>query len=131
MSVLKPLNDSELQEYYEALFVMYGTPGWKKLMEDVGRMLEVHNSLAGLETAEQLWFRIDGQCPASDKPGWHVYGCFSLQCRTVDTNLGYIGPQSVCTPGAPMSEWSADCWNQFYAVLGHEVMHGWLGRFHS
>lgn len=57
MSVLKPLNDPELQEYYEALFVMFSTLGWKKLMEDNGRMIELHNQLVGIETIEQLHFR--------------------------------------------------------------------------
>lgn len=53
----KPLNDAALEEYYAALFLMYGGDGWKKLMEDFGRMQETHDGLAGLETVEQLWFR--------------------------------------------------------------------------
>lgn len=57
MSVLKQLNDPELQDYYEALFVMFSTAGWKKLMEDNGRMLETHDRLVGVNTAEELWFR--------------------------------------------------------------------------
>lgn len=53
----KALNDKALEEYYSALFVTYSTDGWKKLMEDCNRMLETHDKLAGIETAEQLWFR--------------------------------------------------------------------------
>ena len=51
------LNDPALQEYYESLFAMYATPGWRALMEDFGRMLETSNTLAGIDTPEQLWFR--------------------------------------------------------------------------
>lgn len=51
------LKDPELQEYYEALFLMFGTRGWTKLMEDVGRMHQTHDRLAGIETSEELWFR--------------------------------------------------------------------------
>lgn len=51
------LNDPSLQAYYEALFAMYATPGWRVLMEDFGRMLETNNILAGIDTPEQLWFR--------------------------------------------------------------------------
>lgn len=76
--------------------------------------------------SEVLNFRIDGYCP-----GPKYYGCFGLSCRTVDTVLGHIGPQAICPAGAPMEQWSEACWRQFYAVLGHEVMHGWLGAFHS
>lgn len=53
----KSLNDAALEEYYAALFLMYGGPGWRKLQEDFGRMQETHDRLAGLETVEQLWFR--------------------------------------------------------------------------
>lgn len=51
------LNDPALQTYYESLFAMYATPGWRALMEDVGRMLETSNTLTGIDTQEQLWFR--------------------------------------------------------------------------
>lgn len=51
------LKDAELQKYYEALFSMYGTPGWRMLMEDVSAMILQHDSLSGLETAEDLWNR--------------------------------------------------------------------------
>lgn len=51
------LKDQALQTYYEELFSMYGSEGWKKLTEDYSQMAETHNSLAGVESAEQLWFR--------------------------------------------------------------------------
>ena len=78
---------------------------------------------------EQLRFKIDGSCP--EKEGITYYGCFYLDCRTVNTELAHIGPPSICPRGQAMADWSPDCWTQFYKVLGHEVMHGWLGRFHG
>lgn len=80
---------------------------------------------------DTLWFRINGSCPASPTPGYTYYGCFSNECRTVNTNLGHIGPPSVCPTGTPMDQWTPECWTQFYTVLGHEVTHGWLGDFHE
>lgn len=57
MSTPQGLKDKALEEYYTDLFQMYGTPGWKRLMEDYGRMAETHVSLHGIDTQEQLWFR--------------------------------------------------------------------------
>lgn len=74
---------------------------------------------------ENLWFRINGDCPSG------YYGCFIFDCRTIETSVGHIGPQSVCPAGTPMDQWTDACWTQFYKVIGHEVMHGWLGRFHK
>ena len=51
------LKDEALEEYYSALFQMYGGTGWKKLQEDFTRMAETHNSLTGIDTVEQLYFR--------------------------------------------------------------------------
>lgn len=53
----KTLHDKELQAYYDQIFDMYGTPGWARLQEDVERMLTVANSLAGVDTADALWFK--------------------------------------------------------------------------
>lgn len=51
------LKDKGLQEYYDALFGMYGTPGWRMLMEDTAHMLKVHDTPRDLTSADQLWFR--------------------------------------------------------------------------
>lgn len=51
------LKDKELQEYYDALFQMYGTPGWRALMEDTEHMLRRHDTPRDLTSADQLWFR--------------------------------------------------------------------------
>ena len=53
----KVLKDQALEAYYQALFDLHGMPGWKYLMEDVGRMIEVHDTVNGIDTQEQLWFR--------------------------------------------------------------------------
>lgn len=53
----KVLNDRSLEEYYAALFTMFGSRGWEKLMEDIGRMIQLHDTLANVESNEQLWFR--------------------------------------------------------------------------
>ena len=47
----------ELQEYYEARFTMMATQGWVQLMEDVDVMLKATDTLAGVETPEQLQFK--------------------------------------------------------------------------
>ena len=54
---MKRLNDQALEDYFQALFEMYGTPGWKALMEDAERMLHLHNATDDITTIEQLWFR--------------------------------------------------------------------------
>jgi hypothetical protein len=51
------LKDAALEEYYESLFMMFGSRGWQKLMEDVGHIAKTSDSLTGVETVEQLWFR--------------------------------------------------------------------------
>jgi hypothetical protein len=48
------LKDRDLQEYYEALFGMYTTPGWQKLMEDVAYQLKLRDTPRDIVTAEQL-----------------------------------------------------------------------------
>ena len=47
----------ELQEYYESRFTMMATTGWVQLMEDVDAMLIATDTLAGVDTPEQLQFR--------------------------------------------------------------------------
>ena len=51
------LKDKELDEYYQALFEMHGSAGWRKLTEDFGHMLKTYDSIVGLDTEQQLWFR--------------------------------------------------------------------------
>lgn len=55
---MKPLNDSELENYFQALFGMYGTPGWQKLMEDMARLQDVYDRVSnGVENENDLYFR--------------------------------------------------------------------------
>ena len=53
----KTLNDKDLQEHYDQVFAMYGTRGWARLQEQLAEMIGLNNSVAGIETVEQLWFR--------------------------------------------------------------------------
>lgn len=53
----KTLQDKELQDHYDQLFALYGTRGWARLQAQVDEMIGMHNSVADLSTAEQLWFR--------------------------------------------------------------------------
>lgn len=47
----------ELQDYYESRFSMMATKGWQDLIEDVEIMLQATNTLAGVETEQQLQFK--------------------------------------------------------------------------
>jgi hypothetical protein len=47
----------ELQDYYEERFSMMASKGWKDLVEDLELMLDNTNTLAGVDTEQQLWFR--------------------------------------------------------------------------
>lgn len=53
----KTLNDKDLQDYYDQIFAMYGTRGWARLQEQVKEMIASHNSLADINSVEQLQFR--------------------------------------------------------------------------
>ena len=47
----------ELQEYYEARFNMTASKGWLDLLEDLEIMISATDTLAGVETEQQLHFR--------------------------------------------------------------------------
>jgi hypothetical protein len=47
----------ELQEYYENRFSMMATQGWKDLIEDLQIMITATDTLAGIETEQQLHFK--------------------------------------------------------------------------
>ncbi len=47
----------ELQKYYEDSFSTFATDGWKHQLEDLRAMRDAYANLAGINTAEQLWFR--------------------------------------------------------------------------
>ena len=47
----------ELQNYYENRFSMMATQGWVELMEDVDFRLTATDTLAGVDTPEQLQFK--------------------------------------------------------------------------
>lgn len=47
----------ELQDYYENRFSMMATQGWADLLEDLEIMIAATNTLAGVETEQQLHFK--------------------------------------------------------------------------
>lgn len=47
----------ELQEYYEARFNMTASKGWLDLLEDLEIMISATDTLAGVDTEQQLHFR--------------------------------------------------------------------------
>jgi hypothetical protein len=47
----------ELQEYYENRFTMMATQGWVDLVEDVDIMINATNTLSGVDTEQQLFFK--------------------------------------------------------------------------
>jgi len=47
----------ELQEYYENRFTMMATQGWLDLLEDLEIMIEATNTLSGVDTEQQLYFK--------------------------------------------------------------------------
>ena len=51
------LKDAALRAYYEAMFEMFATPGWRFLVEDVSAMHAANDTTAGLKTAEELHYR--------------------------------------------------------------------------
>jgi hypothetical protein len=49
--------NKELQNYYENRFSMMATQGWVDLLEDLEIMIEATNTLAGVDTEQQLHFK--------------------------------------------------------------------------
>ena len=47
----------ELQDYYEDRFSMMASKGWQNLIEDIESMLSSTDTIRGVDTEQQLWFR--------------------------------------------------------------------------
>jgi len=47
----------ELQDYYEDRFSMMASKGWQNLIEDIEVMLSSTDTIRGVDTEQQLWFR--------------------------------------------------------------------------
>lgn len=47
----------ELQEYYENRFTMTASKGWLDLLEDLEIMISATDTLAGIDTEQQLYFK--------------------------------------------------------------------------
>jgi hypothetical protein len=51
------LKDAELEKYFQDLFEMYPTAGWKRILEDMTRMREFINNLQTCVDAEEMHHR--------------------------------------------------------------------------
>lgn len=47
----------QLQDYYEERFSMMASKGWQDLIEDIEVMLSSTDTIRGVDTEQQLWFR--------------------------------------------------------------------------
>jgi len=47
----------ELDKYYSDRFTMMATQGWVDLLEDIEIMLTATNTLSGVDTEQQLYFK--------------------------------------------------------------------------
>lgn len=47
----------ELQEYYENRFSMMATQGWQDLLEDLEIMIKATDTLSGVDSEQQLYFK--------------------------------------------------------------------------
>jgi hypothetical protein len=47
----------ELQDYYENRFTMMATQGWQDLLEDLEIMIKATDTLAGIDSEQQLHFK--------------------------------------------------------------------------
>jgi hypothetical protein len=47
----------ELQDYYENRFSMMATTGWQDLLEDLEIMIKATDTLAGIDSEQQLHFK--------------------------------------------------------------------------
>jgi hypothetical protein len=51
------LNDAEMEKYFQDLYGMYPTDGWKRILEDMAALTGIYQNVTDVETLEQLWFR--------------------------------------------------------------------------
>jgi hypothetical protein len=49
--------NKELQKYYEDRFGMMATQGWTDLVEDIELMIKSTDTLQGIDSEQQLWFK--------------------------------------------------------------------------
>jgi len=52
------LKDRDLQRYYESMLALFTTPGWTYMLEDLRKLLDAANTLAGIKTQSDLDFRL-------------------------------------------------------------------------
>jgi hypothetical protein len=64
MNATSPL-DPDLSNYYDAMFALFATPGWKFLLEDLNRMTQPSLDVRNIKDLDALRF-IQGQTDVAD-----------------------------------------------------------------
>ncbi len=57
--------DPDLSNYYDAMFALFASPGWKYLLEDLNRMVSPMPDVRAIRNLEALQF-IQGQTDVAD-----------------------------------------------------------------
>lgn len=57
--------DKELEQYYEARFEMFGSKGWKDLIEDMKERISAIESIRGVKDSDEL-FKKQGELECLD-----------------------------------------------------------------
>jgi hypothetical protein len=57
--------DPELNAYYDEMFALFASPGWKYLLEDLDRLIEPMHNVRAIKDTEALRF-IQGQMDVAD-----------------------------------------------------------------
>lgn len=99
------LKDRKLGEYFEAVFEMYSTEGWKKILEDMGRLHEIYNDLRTCGSPEELHFRqgqlnVIGQILSHRERAEHAYKSALEEQLGTSVELTTGGVAKVIDPNA-------------------------------
>jgi hypothetical protein len=103
------LKEPGLDEYFTALFEMYGTSGWQKILEDMARMAELLGDVRTCDSNDERLFR-QGQLNVIDQILNHrersetayAHALSEQEGGVVEITLG--GEAKVVAPDAPEFE---------------------------
>lgn len=57
--------DPDLSNYYDAMFALFASPGWKYLLEDLNRMVQAGQDVRNVKDLDSLRF-VQGQTDVAD-----------------------------------------------------------------
>lgn len=49
--------DKVLQKYYEDRFDMMSSQGWKDLVEDAEKLVDIYNNIQSIDSEKDLWYK--------------------------------------------------------------------------